>query len=460
MNKLRQFIPGVCLVFCVCFISACGPSQESKTKSATQAALWKIATQTAAAPTSTKTPTSTSTPTATPLPTPTPTLMVGLITFDSDREFSSGAFGIYAMNRDGQGEELLFSISPGYGDMFSSWSPDGKRIAFYSYRNGENADLFMINADGTQLTQITDTPIHEHKPSWSPDGSQLVFLSSDSRESETHDITLMNVDGSGLFRLTGNAGDDPPCWSPDGKKIAFSADAGGGSQIFTINLDGTELTQLTDDYENIQPDWSPDGKSIVFASLRENFWNIYVINADGGGEKQITHDKNANMSPDYSPDGGYIAFEKNRSGNSDIYVMKVDGSNTRQLTNDPAGDYVPRWSPEGVEISDDPWFGPPFCLKDIDGDFQADQYTTTFTTDESFAYVAFPFRNMKDGMDYSIVWDLYDLSVYNSNSWDQGESGWQVEMGSIMLNDVGTLTITLTIEGRQIQQIKCEVVKP
>ena len=233
--------------------------------------------------------------------------------------------------------------------IFPSWSPDGRRIAFESSRDGD-WDIYVMNADGKDIMQITDDDAWDTSPSWSPDGRRIAFV---SRRDGDFDIYVMNADGSGVVQLTDDdAGDGGPSWSPDGRRIAFTSDRDGDRDIYVMNADGSDVVQLTDgSSDNWVGSWSPDGRRIAFTSNRDGDNEIYVMNADGSGIVQLTDDDARDAGPSWSPDGHRIAFQSDRYGDADIYVMNADGSGVVLLTDDDAGDGAPSWSPDGHRIA-------------------------------------------------------------------------------------------------------------
>lgn len=223
------------------------------------------------------------------------------------------------------------------------------RIAFISDRDGSE-DIYIMNADGSDVTRLTDTDGHiACCPKWSPDGQRIAFTSG---QNGNHDIYLVNADGSGLTQLTHSDRDDSnPAWSPDGQRIAFTsgrpvglvlpgalatiiADGSdltqmvGKFDIYLVNADGTGLTQLTDDAgTDFFPSWSPDGQRILFISDRDGDPDIYTVNAAGSGLSQLTHNRQLEMSPGWSPDGQRILFYKwPLDGDLEPYTMNADGS--------------------------------------------------------------------------------------------------------------------------------------
>lgn len=238
------------------------------------------------------------------------------------------------------------------------------RIAFFSDRDGD-AEIYMMNADGTSVVRLTESKGIDVPSSWSPDGRKLAFV---SERSGSYNIYAMSVDGSkSTVQLTHDSeGTGSPSWSPDGRRIAFSTWREGDSEIYVMNPDGTNIVQLTDsDADEDAPSWSPDGQKIAFTLFPRSIFDpdseIFVMDADGNNTRQLTDNDTFDYFPVWSPDGGAILFTstsattgwvKNntdtyqRRYDTNIYVMKADGSDIRQLTHDNiSGDIS--WSPDG-----------------------------------------------------------------------------------------------------------------
>ena len=262
----------------------------------------------------------------------------GRIVFQSDRD---GDYEIYVMNADGSGVSRLTDNAA--NDWVPSWSPDGGRIAFHSDRDGDR-EIYVMNADGTGVSRLTDNSANDWIPSWSPDGGRIAFYSDRDGDRE---IYVMNADGTGVSRLTDNTGyDGDPSWSPDGRRIAFHSDRDGNGEIYVMNADGTGVSRLTDSPGgDWYPSWSPDGGRIAFGSDRDGDGEIYVMNADGSGVSRLTDNSANDWIPSWSPDGRRIAFISELYGDYDIYVMNADGSGVVRLTENSAEDQYPSWSP-------------------------------------------------------------------------------------------------------------------
>ena len=241
------------------------------------------------------------------------------------------AVGVYVMNADGSGvERLTYSDAT---DENPVWSPDGRRIAFVSARDGDY-EIYVMNADGSGVERLTYSTYYgkdanmrsyDHEPAWSPDGRRIAFVSG---RDGNHEIYVMNADGSGVERLTFFGGMSwatwGPAWSPDGRGIAFSWQRrNGGWEIYAVNADGSGGGCLA--YSSDQPAWSPDGRRLAFGSGQYgDGWGIYAMNADGSGVERLTSASAPSDQPAWSPDGQRIAFVSRHGGKPAIYVVAVD----------------------------------------------------------------------------------------------------------------------------------------
>jgi len=276
----------------------------------------------------------------------------GRIAFVSTRAGNDNS-QIYAMNPDGTGVTRL-SNSPGSnGDP--AWSPGRRKIAFASTRASDSFQrIYTMNADGSGVTQLTNSGGPDKSPAWSPDGSQIAFTHVARHHLATGhvffstDIYLINADGSGLVQLTSTGHESSAAWSPDGSKIAFESTRDGRSEIYVMSANGSAVTRLTrraaNDYD---PAWSPDGTKLAFdskpAGCCGNF-DIYLMDADGSAVTRLTRDPHDDSEPTWSPDGSRIVFDSDRSGKTEIYLMNSNGRGVIQLT-DAAEDFSPAWTP-------------------------------------------------------------------------------------------------------------------
>lgn len=256
-------------------------------------------------------------------------------------------YALFTMDTDGNNRQRLtrstFVVTT--EEIYSiSYSPDGTRIAFKS----EN-QIRLINADGSNLLQLTNTSDSNSNPSWSPDGTKIAFsrrirLATGGWQ---HDIYVMNADGSDPVNLTNteSRGEDEryPSWSPDGSQIVYSAGpVQGPIDIFLMNADGSNPVQLTDDAGLKRlPRFSPDGSKIVYEQQLDLFdsfagTDIIVMNADGSNPVNLTSSTDHDFNPSWSPDGSQLIFSSDRTYDGgypvNLYIMDADGSNVVQLT--------------------------------------------------------------------------------------------------------------------------------
>ncbi len=252
---------------------------------------------------------------------------------------------IYVMAADGSGKTALTQNQD--GDDAPVWSPDGTKIAISSERD-ESWEIYVLNADGSAPTRLTvNRSADDAFPDWSPDGTKIAF---ETDRDDDYEIYVMNADGSGQTNLTreSQTDDHSPAWSPDGTKIAFSSKG----DIYVMNADGSAQTRLTRDSQyDVFPDWSPDGSKIALTGGSTATGFIDVINADGSGRTRLTHG-GREYFPEWSPDGTKIAYTVASTGTGEIWVMNADGSAPTNLSRDPRrGDYEPSWSPDGTKIA-------------------------------------------------------------------------------------------------------------
>src|ERR671923_7810 len=237
------------------------------------------------------------------------------------------------------------------------------RVASYIDKGREQGATVV--ADGRETTPDGDgfflgvSLLDEMSPQWSPDGKRILFraLPNDRQFPNDADVYVMNADGSQVRELTfSNAFDGDPTWSPDGKKIAFESQRDGNSEIYTMNAAGSGQTRLTNDagkvadisldFVHADPAWSPDSKKIAFASTRDGDYEIYTMNANGSDQTNLSENAALDALPTWSPDGKEIVFETERGekGNRDIFVMSAaDGMIVDRLTNEPTAEEAPDW---------------------------------------------------------------------------------------------------------------------
>ena len=351
------------------------------------------------------------------------------IVFRSHRD---GNEEIYVMDADGSNQRNL-SRNPG-GDWSPVWSPDGTRIAFFSEREGKSG-IWVMDTNGENLIPVGTPPGVNDYPTWSPDSKRIAWnctmgkmLSNGRGDFE---ICVANADGSDLTQLTDTEGDNKyPAWSPDGSHILFVSDrngwptlpdyeplgydpeAFGDEEIFVMNPDGTEQINLTNNprEDDSFPGWSRDGAHVIYSRYgcltvlnfsdpgqriplskggctgtdsgmfpdwfqptktaigqatslcspaisfmdeRNGQVDIFAINSDGSGLRQLTNDSAHELAMSWSPDGSQLIFQRSadEDGGTELYMVNEDGTSLQNLTRNPGDDWSPAWSPDGRLIA-------------------------------------------------------------------------------------------------------------
>jgi Tol biopolymer transport system component/imidazolonepropionase-like amidohydrolase len=284
-----------------------------------------------------------------------------------------------------------------------SWSPDGKWIAFFAYRDG-GYDLWAIAPDGSHQHKLTWGPYDDREPAWSHDGTQIAFASDRGNPlGGSYNIWVLNIASGELRQLTHNPAENyMPSWSPDDREIAFASTRDGGTSVWAVAVaDGKERKVSMAAGRVDAPSWGPggqivyydaagresrlelDGKTLTgtenafafrvsWASPTEFFYvsdgKIRKRSLTGGSAQTVdfkatlqvvrarhTHKRDFDSTaprpvlglvrPVISPDGTKVAF----AAVGDIHVATI-GSKPENITNDKYLDTDPAWSPDGSQL--------------------------------------------------------------------------------------------------------------
>ncbi len=267
-----------------------------------------------------------------------PGLTLSRIVFVSD---NGAVREIYSADFDGSGikkETNLHTIV-----MSPRYSPDGRYIAFTSFKTGRPC-LYLKDLVNGRIRKIACFQGVNMSPAWHPSGKKLAVALS---KSGSPDIYLIDLRGRVLRRLTRGPGINvSPSFSPDGRQIVFVSDRAGGPQLYIMDVATGKSRRLTySGSYNTDPQWSPVGDRIVYVSRINGKFQVFTISPEGGDPVQLTFEGN-NENPSWSPDGRQILFCSNRTGgNKHLYVMQANGQDQRIVVRYGRRDYFPFWGP-------------------------------------------------------------------------------------------------------------------
>ena len=278
------------------------------------------------------------------------------------------------------------------------WSPTSDRIAFASTKDGDY-EIYVMDTQGENVTQITFNELTDYLPQWSPDGTKIAFTSV--AKDGNKQVLVVNADDPASLRRVTSGGCCKPngtfhdsstaTWSPDGKQIAFASSRDGNEELYIMDAAGENgrsgnVRRLTTN-ESVDwfPNWSPlldqavtpeptpepepisacpmDNTEIVFGSNRGGSHDIWKVDSECEWEKLTKTNHAGEGHPVWSPDGTKIAFGSDRDGNREIYVMDADGKNPQRMTFNDSDDSFATWSRSGRYIAftsargnnGDPW---------------------------------------------------------------------------------------------------------
>jgi TolB protein len=267
-------------------------------------------------------------------------------------------------NLNAQNNDLILAY-----DGFPAWSPDGTHIAFVSGRSG-NYDLWVMNIDGSNPTNLTQTPEQNELSSrWSPDGQYITYITAPLGEGfydpiagqAYYDLWVMRRDGTNRILLSTEleGGSGNPEWSPDEQAIAFISGIPSSleearqfqSNIWLVEPDGSNLTNLTNTQDETYTDlsWSPDSRQLAFINSSQG---ILLYNLDNQQTTVLTSHR---IDTEVAWADNFLAVTTMYINDDDIYSiwsMNSDGTNRLILTrNNPGLDWHPVWSSDGDHIA-------------------------------------------------------------------------------------------------------------
>lgn len=234
------------------------------------------------------------------------------------------------------------------------FEPKVGRLAFtYEHLvSGEpQKDIYYIDFKELKIKAVTNNKVLDEYPRWSPDGRKLAFYSD---RSGNRDIYSSNPDGSEFRKLTRFRGlDEDPDWSPDGKRIVFQRAEKSGTALFVMNADGsgTQKLPLKKKKESSVlsvPKWSPRGDEILF-STNDHWpgWDIVVLSLVSGKSSVLTKGRQSFCRGGWHPDGGRFAFSLGRGKNINLMLFERGAAQMDMLVENPGRLYDAEWNEDG-----------------------------------------------------------------------------------------------------------------
>jgi TolB protein len=237
------------------------------------------------------------------------------------------------------GETENISGTREFADSQPAWSPDGEQIAFAGCSECTRSHLFLMDADGSSLQQLTFGPQLDLNPSWSPDGRLIAFQRGDGVSAEVWIVTLATGRAEPLprFDLFGFSG--TPSWSPDGTMLAFEVADSITRHIAIMGIGGSGQRVLTDqEFEASSPAWSPDGRLIAFRVMDDQGrFTIWTMTPSGTELRTVAQGGSFTWSPDGKSIAVVQAVETDPT-KSRVVIMNSDGTADRAVTSIAASD--------------------------------------------------------------------------------------------------------------------------
>lgn len=213
------------------------------------------------------------------------------------RWFHNGSVGLYVASADGSNVRLLAD-----GGVTPDWSPDGRLIA-YARAPG---DIWVVNVQAALRGHSSSSRVLIRRnarltqmeyPRWSPDGKHLLFA---GYVSGSFDVWVADAEGTHVRDITPQSSlEYSATWSPDGTKIVFDSnrDTTTGDDLYIVDSDGSNLRRITSSPTGGGPAWSPDGRWIAFVSTRDGNTELYIMRPDGTNQRRLTNDSAEDLGP-------------------------------------------------------------------------------------------------------------------------------------------------------------------
>ena len=269
----------------------------------------------------------------------------GRIAFQSDMD---GDREIYLLTNDG----VKKLTDNDWDDEFPRWSPDGKKIAYSANPRG-NYDIFVMDADGSNITPVAASGKHEVEHAWFPAGDKIAFTIEERKGlRKKYSLWMVNLKSRRTSQiLTEFKGSCAlPNFSPKDPLVGFTGKRAFGWDVFVHNRRTKEIQALTEGGKACRPHFSRDGGQIAYVSAdADGNGDIWLMNPDGSDKRRLTErDETADYFPSWSPDQEWIVFSSSKKhsidkGNWTLYLVRVRTKAVFRLFDSPGRDVFPDW---------------------------------------------------------------------------------------------------------------------